>query len=156
MTDQGTGMVVYDSQLLSSARAVGVDLVPLLRQVPEANEDAQVDIIRQLLEAKDAGDLNAPFSMEGLQEWEGQPVRIDSIRQMPSDYEGGLGVYLICEVTEPRSGARKTVSTGSTTIIVQLVKAHIAGWLPLLVVPRFAKKPTAAGFTPMHLEIVAG
>lgn len=154
MTDTGTEVIKYDSQILSAAKAVGIDLQPLLAQVPEADEDAYVGIIRQLLAAKEATDLGAPFDINGMQNWEGSQVVIDGIKRMPSDFDSGLGLYLVCDCRDPKSGERMTLSTGSTNIIVQLVTAHVRGWFPLLVIPRFAKKATAAGYTPMHLEVV--
>lgn len=155
MTDTGTEVITYDSHILSASRAAGIDLMPLLRQVPEGDEDAYTGIMRQLLSAKSAAELNTPFSLEGMREYEGQPLVIESIRQMPSDFAEGLGVYLICNVRDPRTGEQSSISTGSVSVITQLIVAYVQGWLPLTVVPRFAKKPTAQGYTPMHLEVVA-
>ena len=154
MTTESKELVPYESQLLSQAQQVGLDLTPLLQTVPEADDDAYVGIIRQLMGAQTAADLNAPFSLEGLQGWEGKAIVVNGIKRMPSDYDSGLGLYLVCDITDPASGERKVVSTGSTNIIVQLVKAHQLGAFPVTCIPRFAKKPTANGYTPMHLEFL--
>ncbi len=154
MTDTETGLITYESQLLTQAQSVGLDLTPLLAQVPEADDDAYVGIIRQLLSAQTAADLNAPFSLEGLQEWADKAIIVNSIKRMPSDFDSGLGLYLVADITDPASNEHKVVSTGSTNIIVQLVKAHQLGAFPVACIPRFAKKPTAAGYTPMHLEFI--
>lgn len=155
MTPTSTDLIAYESQILSAAQAVGLDLTPLLAQVPEADEDAYVGIIRQLLGAQSAADLAAPFSMSGLQEYLNTAITVWSIKRMPSDFDSGLGMYLVCEISAAGKDQRVSVSTGSTNIIVQLVKAHVAGWLPLHCIPREAKKPTAQGYTPMHLEVIA-
>lgn len=155
MTDTAKELIAYESQILTAAQSVGLDLTPLLAQVPEADDDAYVGIIRQLLGAQSAADLAAPFSMNGLQEYLNTAITVWAIKRMPSDFDSGLGLYLVCDITAAGSEQHVNVSTGSTNVIVQLVKAHVAGWLPLHCIPREAKKPTANGYTPMHLEVIA-
>lgn len=155
MTTDSKELITYESQILTAAQSVGLDLTPLLAQVPEADEDAYVGIIRQLLGAQSAADLQAPFSITGMQDYLDKAITVWAIKRMPSDFDSGLGLYLVCDISEAGKEQRKSVSTGSTNIIVQLVKAHVAGWLPLHCIPREAKKPTAQGYTPMHLEVIA-
>jgi hypothetical protein len=154
MGDTGQEIVVYESQILSKAQQAGVDLTPLLAQVPEADDDAYVGIIRQMLGAQTPADLGAAFNLQGMLDYEGVLIRVLAIKRMPSDFDSGLGLYLVCEISDVKTGEHHTVSTGSTNVIVQLVTAFVKGWLPLTCVPRLAKKPTANGYTPMHLEIV--
>jgi hypothetical protein len=72
----------------------------------------------------------------------------------PRDYAEGLGVFLVCRVDQPHVGEEFILTTGSVSIVAQLVRAHTQGWLPLQVVPRKAAKPSRNGYFPMHLELV--
>jgi hypothetical protein len=148
------GLVPYDSQILSNAGQVGVDLTALLASVPEADDDAYVGIIRQLMSAESVADLDAPWTTRSLEAFVDSPLRVLNIHKMPSDFDEGLGTYLVVDAVVPGLGEKFTVTTGSVNVVVQLVKAHTLGALPLLCIPRRSKRPTANGYYPMHLEIV--
>jgi hypothetical protein len=154
MTQEQTGLVPYESKLLSQAAAVGVDLTPLLARVPEADDDAYVGIIRQLMSAETAADLDAPFTARSLEDYVDIPIRVLGIHKMPSDFDEGLGTYLVIDCEVHGTAGRHTLTTGSVNVVVQLVKAYTLDALPLVCVPRRAKKPTAKGYSPMHLEMV--
>lgn len=154
MTDANTTLVPYESQLLSKARAIGVDLTPMLEQVPEADDDAYVGIIRSIIEAKDVAGLDAPWTAKSLQEYVDKPIRVDAIRKMPSDFDEGLGLYLVLDCTISNDGEKATLTTGSVNIVVQLVRAFTLNALPLVCIPRLSKKPSRNGYRPMHLEMM--
>jgi len=154
MTETSTALVPYESQLLSQARAVGVDLTPMLEKVPEADDDAYVGIIRSIIEAKDVAGLDAPWTAKSLQAYVDSPIRVDAIRKMPSDFDEGLGLYLVLDCTVSNDGEKATLTTGSVNIVVQLVRAFTLDALPLVCIPRLSKKPSKAGYRPMHLEMV--
>jgi len=155
MTEEQTGVIVYESKLLSDAQAAGVDLTPLLAQVPEAEDDAYVRIIRQLMSAQSAADLNNPFDARGLEEYIDRPILVVGIHKMPSDFDEGLGVYLVVDIVTGPDDQHATITTGSVNCVVQLVRAYTMGAFPLACVPREAKRPTAKGYKPMHLEVIA-
>ena len=84
---------------------------------------------------------------------EDHALRVELSRQCQFGHEW-LGWYLVVKCDQPEIGEEFTTTTGSVSIVAQLVRAHVAGWLPLLVVPKQSEKPTRKGYRPMHLELV--
>lgn len=153
---QETALIPYESQLLSKAQEVGIDLMPMLEKVPEAGEDAYVDIIRQIAQAEDISQLDKAWQLEGLNDYVDTWLTITDMRRMPSDFVEGLGFYLIVDATLNGNGKKVTVSTGSVNVCVQLLRAYTLSALPLIACPRKSVKPTRNGYWPMHLEIFHG
>lgn len=151
MTDS-TALQPYESELLTQAQQAGVDLRAMLDAIPEADDDAYVRLITQLANATSVEDLDKPWSLTGLNDYEGQWLRVDSLRRMPSDFTEGLGFYLIVTAMLYQTGEIITCSTGSVNVVTQLVKAHSLGALPVNVRPMLSSKPTKDGYRPMHLE----
>lgn len=151
-----TAVATYDSQLLTAAQAAGVDLRAMLALVPEADDDAMVAIIVQIVNAQSPEQLDAPWSATGMERLDGQWISVRALKRMPSEYADGLGFYLIVDARIVETGEIVSVSTGSVSIIVQLLRANALGAFPLTVKPVIAAKPSANGFRPMHLEIARG
>jgi hypothetical protein len=148
-----TAIVPYESQLLSQAAAVGIDLKAMLELIPEADDDAYVRLIQQIATATDVAELDAPWSMTGLTEYVDQWIVVQGLKRMPSDFADGLGFYLVIDAVPAKGGAPFSVSTGSVNVTVQLVRANALQLLPLTCCPRLSKKPTKDGYWPMHLEM---
>jgi hypothetical protein len=128
-------------------------LVLLVSELPEADpEDAENRILEQLLAARNAAELNQPWQAEGLRELLDVPLVIESVRRAPSDYEDGIGVYVVITAVNQRSGRRIVTTTGSVNVIAQLIMAHSNGWLPVTAICRGPKRPPKNGRTPLHLE----
>jgi len=149
-----TGMVVRSSHLLTRAEEMGLDLGPALMNVPEAGDEGELSILRQIMSATSVAELDSPWTAEGLAVYADRIIRVDAIRRAPSDFEDGLGWYLLLDIIDmDKDGERHTITTGSLSVCGQLIKAHALGALPLAVIPRRAKRPSRRGYFPMHLEI---
>lgn len=143
-----------ETALALSDQAVAV-FEPLLAMIPEAGGDGAgyETILRQLAQAQDASELDAPWRAGGLQLYQDTSLVITDIRRMPSDYQGGLGWFLVVDAVVKGTGERIAVTTGSVGVVAQLVKAYALGALPLTVIPRRSKKASKAGFYAWHLEM---
>ena len=75
-------------------------------------------------------------------------TEIESIR--PSDFEGGVGVYLIAKATK-QDGEIISISVGVTDGIVKLLKLAELGALPRWVAFEESTKKTANGYYPINL-----
>lgn len=149
-----TALAVYNAEVLDSAPGVREAFMTMLAEVPDPPDDAVVRIVQQILTAEYVEDLDKPWDAEGMRDLVGRVLRVDAIHKMPSDYVKGLGTYLVCQVTVPETGEQLVVSTGSVSIVAQLVRAYTLGALPLAVVPHESEKPSKNGYRPMHLEVV--
>lgn len=155
MAEPSKAVATYDSEILSRSGQAGIEMRALMEQVPEADEDAYGGILMAILNAESPADLDAAWTARSLEQYCDTPLRVESIKRMPSDFADGLGAYLVVNAVIPGDGERVTMTTGSVSVVAQLVKANALGAFPLIVVPRKANRPSANGYYPMHLEIVA-
>lgn len=145
-----------DIAILEAAPGVKEAFLALVDAVPEAGGDAYSRIVAQILAAESVDDLDAPWQANSLRLMLNRPIRVDTIRRMPSDFTEGLGFFLVLDGVELDTGERITATTGSVAIVAQLVRAHSLGELPLTVIARASSRPSANGYTPLHLEMVRG
>lgn len=153
-TDESTALQESNAHMLAAIPGGFQVFMQLLEQVPEPDDDAAARIVMEILAAQNLEDLDRPWDVEGMRDHVDSILRVKSVTRMASDFLGGLGWYLVCRVDQPEIGEEFTLTTGSVSIVAQLVRAHVAGWLPLQVIPRQSAKPTKNGFHPMHLELV--
>lgn len=139
----------------TAINSIGAELRELIEVVPESNrEDAQYRIVQAILAAQDVSELDNPWNAtSGLGDYNEQVITIRHIRRAPSSFEGGPGVFLICDIVDA-AGDEHIVTTGSVSVVVQLLKAFQLNAFPLTVSPQVSKRQTARGYWPQHLEIV--
>lgn len=152
--DQQTGLVEYNAWVLQQYPGGYEAFLMMLAEVPEPDDDAAARIVMEVLGAQSVEDLDKPWDVEGMRDYDGTMLQVQSITKMPSDYKTGLGCYLVCRCSQPELGEVFTLTTGSVSIVAQLVRAHTLNAFPLEVIPRQSEKPTKKGYRPMHLELV--
>jgi hypothetical protein len=126
----------------------------MIESVPDAGGDGFEGILRALAMATDVLDLDAPWRSQGLGELINTPLVLTGIRKMPSDYPGGLPWFLVADGAIAATGETVTFTTGSVSVVAQLVNAWRLEKFPLRVIPRQAERPSRSGYFPQHLEIV--
>jgi hypothetical protein len=144
------GAVVIHPDMVAAFAAMAVD-------IPEAGGAGFDGLLAQILTATDAADLDAPWRSDGLTAWLGQPIRIDGLRRMTSEFDGGLPFFLIVEGANLATGEKITLTTGAVSVVAQLVRAWSLGAIPgWRVIARQADRPSASGYFPQHLEPFRG
>lgn len=126
----------------------------ILDGIPDAGGAGIENILEQIAQAADTAGLDEPWRAGGLGKWVDQQIVIQSIRKMPSDFGSGLSFFLVVEGAVRATGEKVTATTGSLSVVAQLLKAWELGTFPVLVVPRLSKRPTKEGYYPQHLEFV--
>lgn len=149
---ENEALQLYNAEVLASAPGLREAFLQLLEQVPEPDDDATARIVAAILGAEAAEELDAAWDAEGMRDYVDQVIRVKRVHKLPSDYQGGLGVFLVCLCDQPHIGEEFILTTGSVSIVAQLVRAHVAGWLPIEVVTRSAE--TRQKYQAMHLELV--
>lgn len=134
---------------------VDAELTRMLETVPEAPDDGGAGMFMQLLAAKSWEDLNNPWSAQGLAKLVGKQIQIMAMHKMVSDLSEGPGWYLVVICVDTKTGEEVTFTTSAVAVMIQLLIMHARGWLPCIVIPRVAEKPTKNGFYPQRLEIIA-
>lgn len=126
----------------------------ILETVPDAGGDGIENILEQIMAAGSIADLDEPWRAGGLGKYVDEELLIQSIRKMPSDFGSGMAYFLIVEGAVRATGEKVTVTTGSLSVLAQLLKTWQLGAFPVLVIPRLSKRPTKEGYYPQHLEFV--
>jgi hypothetical protein len=91
-------------------------------------------------------------SVPNLRDNAGATVTVRAIRLAESDFEGGLGVYLLCEVEASTGFPNGLMSCSSQVSMIQLLKLWKEGKLPARLEIVRKEKKTKAGFNPIHLR----
>jgi hypothetical protein len=126
----------------------------MLATVPDATGGGLDNILEQIATATAADELDDPWESGSLRKLVDTPLVFTEIAKSPSDYTGGLAYFLIVRGAVRATGETFVATTGSVSIVAQLVKAWSLGAFPLAAIPRQAKRPTPDGYFPMHLEII--
>lgn len=127
----------------------------MVGMLPTAGDDdgGAERIVAAILNAASWEDLDAPWRARGGEAYKDVPQRIESVKTRPSEYGQGLGVYVVVEAVNLSNGEGITWTTGSISIVAQLVRAHCVGALPLFATLRVAERPSKSGNFPQHLEV---
>jgi len=92
--------------------------------------------------------------LPSIRDYKGQTITVHDMRARESDFEGPLGLYLILDATDDRTGEKVLISCSSQMSMIQLVTLRKRGQLPARVEVVEKDKPTKAGFRPIHLRYV--
>lgn len=148
-TTPGADLAIVSQGLLNQFAAMVVG-------IPEADDsEAYEAIVTQLLNADGVDALNAPWNSDAAEHLNGHRLRIESITRRPSDYSEGLGQFLVCKGIDMGTGEPFVLSTGSVSIVAQLVRAHYLKAFPVIAELVIADKPTKKGYRPQHLNVIA-
>lgn len=124
--------------------------------IPEADDsEAYESIVSQLLGAAGVDDLNAPWDTEAADRLAGHQLVIQELTRRPSDFIGGLGMYLVAKGVDQANGERFTWPTGSIAIVAQLARAYFLGGVPIVAQVVVGDANPRTGRKPQHLQIVA-
>lgn len=134
----------------------------LLERVREAVESIPGDesggaerIIEQLLSATSIDDLNAPWEGTSGRNLAGKRLSIRGVTQRPSSFNDGAGIFLVGDAVDVKTGDPATFTTSAVSVVLQLARCHQLGLFPVLAEVVVAERPTARGFYPYHLRILA-
>ena len=107
------------------------------------------DILIDILNAPTVDDILGS-EVVGLEALTGKPFTITKGTLRESDFTDGLAAYIVLNVTFD-DGETAVVTSGSTSVVTQVVRMHQLGALPVRCMARKATKPTANGYYPMSL-----
>lgn len=124
--------------------------------IPEADDsEAYEDIVAQILNADGIDDLNAPWETGKAEQLAGHSLKIESMARRASDYQGGLGIYIVVKGTDLNTGEKFTLTIGSVSVLATLAWLHYTNALPAIAELVIADRPTAKGNRPMHLKVLS-
>lgn len=127
----------------------------MIATIPDAGGDGLSGILAAIAQAEDVADLDAPWRSTGMEKLINKPIRIIGLRKMPSSFAGGLPFFLVIDAGIIATGEMVTITTGAVSVVAQLAKAWQLGRIPFDCIPRQSERPSAAGYYPQHLEVIA-
>lgn len=127
----------------------------LVDAIPGDDSNGGERIVLQLLAAESIDDLNAPWEGTSGRNLAGKRLAIRGLAQRPSSFEGGSGIFLVVDAADAKTGEAATFTTSAIAVVLQLAQAYVRGMFPLLAEVVVAPRPTAKGFYPYHLRILA-
>lgn len=149
-TTETTGVVVppVSGETMAQFAAMAV-------LIPEAvDEDAYEQIVTQILSANGIDELNAPWDTDQAEALNGHRLKIEEIQRRASDFEQGLGLFLVIKGIDMGSGAKFVTTTGAIAIVAQLARAYFLNGFPVIAEWVIADKPTKKGYRPQHMKII--
>lgn len=145
---EGGEVAEYSPAVLAKVRA-------LVAAIPGDDGSGGERIVTQLLDATTVDDLNAPWEGTSGRNLAGKRLSIRGLAQRPSSFEGGAGVFLVVDAADAKTGDATTFTTSSIAVVLQLAQAYAMGMFPLICEVVVSPRPTARGFYPYHLRILA-
>lgn len=136
------------------AGAAAHKLRELLAVIPVADDNGNAAIIESLMSAGSVLDLNRPWDATGAKEFAGKLLRIDTLKALPSRFQGGIRAFLVIDAWNCDDNAPATLTTSALAVVVQTARAYAEGWLPAWCRVEIADAPTERGFYPYHLRFV--
>lgn len=116
-------------------------------------ETGAMSIVSRLLDAESPEQLNTLGELPSGEDVAGRVLIVTGLARRKSDYEGGMGVYLVVDAVDASTGEVVRFGTGSTGIVAALAKAHASGWLPLRCEIVKSPKQTKSGYYPHNLRV---
>lgn len=130
-------------------------VIAAVEGIPGDDGSGAENIVRQLLDATTIDDLNEPWESTSGKKLNGRRLEIRSITQRASSFEEGAGIFLVADAVDASSGEQTTFTTSALSVVIQLARAWQLGMFPIIADIVVAERPTARGFYPYHLRIVA-
>jgi hypothetical protein len=120
-----SGEVIVPERGLASLSSAGLaSIQAMLSCVPQSDAGGVENIIAAIAQATSVEELDSPWESWKASELVNTPIRIQSATQAESDFEGGLGVFLVVRASILASGEVVTFMAGSAAIVAQIAQAY--------------------------------
>lgn len=121
--------------------------------IPAELDGGTEDILRKILSATTWTQIDEPWKTSEVDDILGKHLRVTKVTRRPSTFDGGLGVFLIVKLTDPRDGKEYVKTTGSISVVGQLAQLYWLGAYGITIEWCRAKRASEHGFYPQHLII---
>lgn len=149
-------LAVRTAAQLESMRRADAYLAQQMEVIPEAGDDVIERMMELIVLAESIEDIDAPWNSDGLGQYADHVLTLRGLKKIPSDYANTCGWFLVVDTVVRHDSSEIVLSTSSRLTMAQLVTVHNKGWMPCDMIPRYSKRPTKAGYYPMHLDLHRG
>lgn len=152
--EASAGLARRSGVLTTQSEAALAVVRNVLSDIPTVDDDPTPRMMAAMVQATSAEQWEELFAAAHFKDNAGKRVRIHTFRQSPSQYEGPLGVFFICDVTWLATGENDVLTIGSDMAMAQLLNCWKRGDLPHDFEIVRKDKPTRGGFYPMRLRSI--
>lgn len=121
--------------------------------IPGDDDNAVQTILQTILGAKTWDELDAPWQTSDIEDVLDRELIITDAKRLPSTFKGGLGMFLVLHLNDPKTGETFVKSTGSISVVGQIACAYARDWMPIKVKWRKAERQSKNGYYPQHLQV---
>lgn len=139
--------VITDRKLLEQFAEMAV-------AIPGELDGGTEDILRKVLSATTWQQIDEPWRTSDVDDIVGKELRVIKVTRRPSTFAGGLGVFLIVKLQDPRTETEYVKTTGSISVVGQFARLYFLGATGITIRWHKAKRQTESGFWPQHIEVV--
>lgn len=137
------------------SEAVLSALLEAVELIPAEGGGGMDGMLETLLAARSIDDLNRPWNGTSGRELAGRRLRLTDVIRRPSQFDDGPQLFLVVTCADAKTGERLTMTTSALAVILQIAIAWNLSMFPLLVDVVAAERPTARGYYPYHLTVLA-
>jgi hypothetical protein len=138
---------ITDKKLLAQFSEMAV-------MIPSEKGGGTEEILAKILNAKTWGELDEPWETTDVDDIVGKPMRLISVRRRPSTFGGGLGIFLVINLRDQKTGQEYVKTTSSISVVGQIAWLCTQRATGILIEWCKAERPTENGFYPQHLKIL--
>lgn len=138
---------ITDRKLLEKFAEMAVAL-------PSEIDEGTEDILRKVLSATTWQEVDQPWRTSDVDDIVGKELRVTKVTRRPSTFDGGLGIFLIVKLIDPRTEQEYVKTTGSISVVGQFASLYFLGATAITIRWCKSKTPTDRGYWPQHIEIV--
>jgi hypothetical protein len=132
--------------------AVKAQFLQMATVIPEDEGDGGLRILEQIASASSVEDIDNPWNARGAEAYNDKVITITDVTRKDSDFRDGMGLYLLLDIIDVESGEVTKITSGSTSLVAQVIRLYTLDLLPYTCVVRVATKATKNGYYPQHLE----
>lgn len=146
--DQASAEVatIQDRKLLEQFAEMAV-------MIPAELDGGTEDILRKVLSAKTWEQIDEPWKTTDVEDILGKRLVVSKVTRRPSSFSEGLGMFLIVDLLDPRTGKHYIKTTGSVSVVGQFAALYAMGATAVTIEWCRAKRPSERGYYPQHIVV---
>lgn len=122
--------------------------------IPAEKDGGTEDILRKVLSAKTWQEIDEPWRTTAVDDILGKHLHVEKVRRRPSTFAGGLGIFLIVHLADPRDHKKYVKTTGSIAVVGEFARLYFLGATAITIEWCRAPRPTEDGYYPQHIKII--
>lgn len=122
--------------------------------IPADMAEGTEEILRTILSAVSWEDVNKPWDVSDVADILGKHLHVTSVTRRPSTFQGGLGMFLVIKLYDPKTKKEHVKTTSSVSVVGQFASLFFLGATAITIEWCRSERPTKAGYYPEHILVI--